>query len=95
MTNMPTEYKSLTCRGSYALGTACGDCERCTEERQRMSMHDMILARDLKPELLALAEVMQIAAPGLKMPHMTLAATIERMLLKRGVELRMKTEAAD
>jgi len=59
-----------------------------------MSMHDMVLARDPRPEILALAEVMQIAAPGLKMPHMTLAATIERMLLKRGVELRMKSTNA-
>lgn len=55
-----------------------------------MSMHDMVLARDPRPEILALAEALQIAAPGLKFPHITLAATIERMLLKRGVELRMK-----
>lgn len=29
---MPRPYKSATCRGSYALGTACGRCERCADE---------------------------------------------------------------
>lgn len=52
-----------------------------------MSGYDMDIARKLKPELVALAEVLQIAVPGLKMPHATMAATIERMLNKRGVDL--------
>jgi hypothetical protein len=52
-----------------------------------MSMADMALTRQPDPHLFALAEIMQIAAPGLRMPHMTLAATIERMLAKRGFKI--------
>jgi len=33
---MGMAYKGATCRGSYALGTACGNCERCDEERIKM-----------------------------------------------------------
>jgi hypothetical protein len=40
-----------------------------------------------KPELVALAEVLRIAVPGLKMPHATMAANVEMMLNKRGVDL--------
>lgn len=29
---MPDEFKGAVCRGSYALGTACGHCERCKAE---------------------------------------------------------------
>jgi len=31
MTKYP--WKNATCRGSYALGTACGKCEACDYER--------------------------------------------------------------
>lgn len=30
---MPKQYAKPTCRGSYFLGTACGKCERCEDER--------------------------------------------------------------
>lgn len=29
-----TSYKNPVCRGSYALGTACGICERCEETKE-------------------------------------------------------------
>lgn len=31
---MSKPYTNPVCRGSYALGTACGSCERCVEQRQ-------------------------------------------------------------
>lgn len=31
---MPPPYKGATCRGAYALGTACGHCEKCRDEAQ-------------------------------------------------------------
>lgn len=35
---MSKTYESDVCRGSYALGTACGHCERCADERARVAM---------------------------------------------------------
>lgn len=34
------KYKKPVCRGAFALGTACGNCERCEEERAKyLSSH--------------------------------------------------------
>lgn len=38
-----TKDKSATCRGSYVLGSACGHCERCAEERGKQSEAQKIL----------------------------------------------------
>ena len=77
-------YSGVTCRGCYALGTACGRCERCAQERLRMSLNDMRIAEEITPEVRALTEVMQIVAPAVKLPAATLASRIDLMLRKRG-----------
>jgi hypothetical protein len=35
---MTSSYKNAVCRGSYALGTACGQCERCAEWQARSQL---------------------------------------------------------
>lgn len=41
VSNLPSPslpaFKRPTCRGCYALGTACGNCERCERERAGMA----------------------------------------------------------
>jgi hypothetical protein len=46
-----TNYQNATCRGSYALGTACGHCERCADERARL---DSIMPGSNVPQITAI-----------------------------------------
>ena len=33
-------YKNAVCRGSFALGTACGDCDKCMDSLESMCIGD-------------------------------------------------------
>lgn len=37
-------YKSTVCRGSYALGTACGKCEKCVEQKEQFAAKQSVNA---------------------------------------------------
>jgi len=42
-----TKYKNSVCRGSWALGTACGKCERCKETDP--SFVNMFFSKTVRP----------------------------------------------
>ncbi len=54
---------------------------------------EMFLSANAPPELKIFAEVLSVAMPGMKMPPLTTAATVQRMLLKRGVVLATASAA--
>lgn len=41
----PPTFTKPTCRGCYALGTACGHCEKCAWERTHLLTGDAILTK--------------------------------------------------
>lgn len=48
---MTKTYKHAVCRGSYAFGSACGECERCVEEWQRMRTPTEHAGAQQKPQI--------------------------------------------
>lgn len=36
LSHYPPQFSDLVCRGSYTLGTACGDCEECAKEESTL-----------------------------------------------------------
>lgn len=57
-------YKNAVCRGSYVLGTACGRCERCVEERAKLATPTHRDAEPMTPQRLAFCESIQAALRG-------------------------------
>lgn len=56
MPAMP-EFKKATCRGCYALGTACGHCERCLWERENNPRYNSYNTKLFKPSQVNLSKM--------------------------------------
>lgn len=48
-----TGNAAVMCRGSYALGTACGSCSRCKQELARMNPKFKVKSETLGPNVIA------------------------------------------
>jgi hypothetical protein len=44
-----SNYTKPTCRGSYKLNSACGQCGRCDEEQKQMDARPMPTLAEVKP----------------------------------------------
>lgn len=55
-----SKYKDAVCKGSWALGTACGHCERCDETAlfhvEKYEAHGIAFAEELKKAVMQMAD---------------------------------------